>query len=340
MSKRTVRPPDRYLHENIEIAIDGKRAEDRDANPRSKTFDEDSTSDNGSDDNAECVKGKERAKAFKKRPASDLRSEMPSNKKSRFSDSEMEEIECGKGKGKGKGKGIEAFEKTPPNMPSGKKSHFSDIEMEEKVQAERTNYSSGMERNESLEQGKLNNTSEKVYRLLEAHFTPLCQECIVQDPGPAEYKGPAEHKGTTGDMQQEESHFISKSGVNLLQIRSQNPGKYALALLDALFSNEEQSTCCYKASTKTNSSSVSQKPPLSPNRVKLLNHVPVVGLVLVAAGAALLLLLVAAGAALLLLLVAVALLLLAVGTVLLLLLVADDWGAALLLAAVAGAVAG
>eukprot|EP00731_Ephydatia_muelleri_P011258 Em0006g152a len=93
---------------------------------------------------------------------------------------------------------------------------------------------------------------------------------IVPDPGLAEYKGPAEHKGTTGDMQQEESHFISKSGVNLLQIRSQNPGKYALALLDALFSNEEQSTCCYKASTKTNSSSASQKPPLSPNRVKLL----------------------------------------------------------------------
>ena len=30
---------------------------------------------------------------------------------------------------------------------------------------------------------KLNNTSEKVYRLFEAHFTPL------QDPGPAEYKG-------------------------------------------------------------------------------------------------------------------------------------------------------
>jgi hypothetical protein len=36
---------------------------------------------------------------------------------------------------------------------------------------------------------KLNNTSEKVYRLLEAHFTPLRQECIVQDPDPAEYKG-------------------------------------------------------------------------------------------------------------------------------------------------------
>ena len=29
MSKRTVRPPERYVHENIEIAIDGKRAEDR-----------------------------------------------------------------------------------------------------------------------------------------------------------------------------------------------------------------------------------------------------------------------------------------------------------------------
>ncbi|KAL5500697.1 hypothetical protein EMCRGX_G012292 [Ephydatia muelleri] len=36
MSKRTVRPPDRYLHENIEIAIDGKRAEDFTKPPREK----------------------------------------------------------------------------------------------------------------------------------------------------------------------------------------------------------------------------------------------------------------------------------------------------------------
>ena len=45
--------------------------------------------------------------------------------------------------------------------------------------------------NESLEQGdcKVEQYFEKVYRLLEAHFTPLRQECIVQDPGPAEYKG-------------------------------------------------------------------------------------------------------------------------------------------------------
>ena len=33
-----------------------------------------------------------------------------------------------------------------------------------------------------------------------------------------------------------DAHTLSeqKSGVNLLQIRSQNPGKYALSLLDAL----------------------------------------------------------------------------------------------------------
>ena len=29
MSKRTVKPPGRYLHENIELAIDGNQAEDR-----------------------------------------------------------------------------------------------------------------------------------------------------------------------------------------------------------------------------------------------------------------------------------------------------------------------
>eukprot|EP00731_Ephydatia_muelleri_P032656 Em0024g200a len=184
---------------------------------------------------------------------------MPSGKKPHFSDIEMEEIECGKVKEKGieREKGVQKTLAFDLRSTSRKDELFQ---------------WHGKSGNENLEQGdcKLNNTSEKVYRLLEAHFTPLRQECIVQDPGPAEYKGPAEHKGTTGDMQQEESHFISKSGVNLLQIRSQNPGKYALALLDALFSNEEQSTCCYKASTKTNSSSVSHKPSLSPNRVKLL----------------------------------------------------------------------
>ena len=42
--------------------------------------------------------------------------------------------------------------------------------------------------------------------------------------------------------------------------------KYGLALLDALFTDEEQATHCYKASGKSNSSSVSAKPPMSPGR--------------------------------------------------------------------------
>lgn len=44
-----------------------------------------------------------------------------------------------------------------------------------------------------------------------------------------------------------------------------DPVKYALALLDALFS-QEQSTCCYKESRKT----VSKKPPMSPAKVNLI----------------------------------------------------------------------
>ena len=63
----------------------------------------------------------------------------------------------------------------------------------------------------------------------------------------------------------------SKGGIELLKIDSTDIVKYGLALLDALFTDEEQATHCYKASGKSNSSSVSAKPPMSPGRVKTLD---------------------------------------------------------------------
>ena len=36
---------------------------------------------------------------------------------------------------------------------------------------------------------KLNNNSERIYRLLEAHLALIHRECIVSDPGPAGDKG-------------------------------------------------------------------------------------------------------------------------------------------------------
>eukprot|EP00731_Ephydatia_muelleri_P017008 Em0010g106a len=119
---------------------------------------------------------------------------------------------------------------------------------------------------------KLNSNFEKIYHLLETHFAPRPMEVIVPDPGPAV------DKGTTGNHQLDESHFISvnilyhKRGVNLLNIKSHDPGKYALALLDALFTKDEQATSCFKESTRPSSCSQSQKPPLSPIRVKLIEE--------------------------------------------------------------------
>ena len=56
----------------------------------------------------------------------------------------------------------------------------------------------------------------------------------------------------------------------MLKIDSTDIVKCGLAFLDALISDEEQATHCYKVSGKSNSSSVSLKPPMSPGRVKTL----------------------------------------------------------------------
>ncbi|KAL5502084.1 hypothetical protein EMCRGX_G008802 [Ephydatia muelleri] len=78
--------------------------------------------------------------------------------------------------------------------------------------------------------------------------------------------------GAEGTTVQDEKRFISKGGIELLKIDSTDIVKYGLALLDALFTDEEQATHCYKVSGKSNSSSVSAKPPMSPGRVKTLEE--------------------------------------------------------------------
>lgn len=52
--------------------------------------------------------------------------------------------------------------------------------------------------------------------------------------------------------------------MNLLQVRAVDEEKYALQLMDALFSDEEMAVSCYIASQK------SKKPGLNPKKVELL----------------------------------------------------------------------
>ena len=62
--------------------------------------------------------------------------------------------------------------------------------------------------------------------------------------------------------------FVQENGVDLLNIRGvTNCEKYALALMNALFSDEELAISCYSTSKR------SKKPPLSDDKVSLLEGV-------------------------------------------------------------------
>uniref|UniRef100_A0A1X7TD73 Uncharacterized protein n=1 Tax=Amphimedon queenslandica TaxID=400682 RepID=A0A1X7TD73_AMPQE len=63
---------------------------------------------------------------------------------------------------------------------------------------------------------------------------------------------------------EEESKFITDTGVNLLQIRATNPSKYALQLMDIIFTDEEMSSSVYEASKR------STKPGLNITKVQYL----------------------------------------------------------------------
>ena len=54
--------------------------------------------------------------------------------------------------------------------------------------------------------------------------------------------------------------------MDLLSIKAADPGKYALNLMNALFTDEEMGSSCYKKGL----GSKSEKPQLSPKRVKLM----------------------------------------------------------------------
>eukprot|EP00731_Ephydatia_muelleri_P034944 Em0087g13a len=62
-------------------------------------------------------------------------------------------------------------------------------------------------------------------------------------------------------------YFLTESGVNLLNLKGVDSSKYALSLLDALYSEEELKTSSFVPVGKFTSS---VKPPLSPKRMKLL----------------------------------------------------------------------
>ena len=57
---------------------------------------------------------------------------------------------------------------------------------------------------------------------------------------------------------------VKDKGVNLLALRAVDEEKYALQLMDALFTDEEMSSSCYVSSQK------SKKPGLDPVKVGLL----------------------------------------------------------------------
>ncbi len=59
--------------------------------------------------------------------------------------------------------------------------------------------------------------------------------------------------------------ILQDNGVDLLAIRSPNPPKYVLALMDALFSDEEMASKCYIVLSKKGS-----KTPLSSEKKKLI----------------------------------------------------------------------
>lgn len=64
--------------------------------------------------------------------------------------------------------------------------------------------------------------------------------------------------------------LTQKSGVDLLKVRGTTVVKYALGLMDALYTEEELSTCSFVPVGK---STTSAKPPLSPTRMTLLEGI-------------------------------------------------------------------
>ena len=61
--------------------------------------------------------------------------------------------------------------------------------------------------------------------------------------------------------------LLKENGVDLLKIRAVEPMKYALHLMDVLFTEEEMAESCYTSSSR------STKPGLDQNKIALLEGI-------------------------------------------------------------------
>eukprot|EP00731_Ephydatia_muelleri_P021408 Em0013g1135a len=104
--------------------------------------------------------------------------------------------------------------------------------------------------------------------------TPNCQltssTTLTCDPPSTSKEAQAESQSKP--INQSPEYFVNKNGVDLLKVRGTNVVKYALGLLDALYTEEELKQSSFVPVGK---STTSVKPPLSPERMKLFEGIEI-----------------------------------------------------------------
>eukprot|EP00731_Ephydatia_muelleri_P018536 Em0011g576a len=103
-----------------------------------------------------------------------------------------------------------------------------------------------------------------------------CQTTITAKPSVLVMEASSSKQAEASGSKQADDHhstcaekFILDNGINLLSLKATDIFKYALILMDALFTETEMSTCCFQKAERGASSS---KTPLPPGRVKLLEE--------------------------------------------------------------------
>ncbi|KAL5477321.1 hypothetical protein EMCRGX_G024110 [Ephydatia muelleri] len=96
--------------------------------------------------------------------------------------------------------------------------------------------------------------------------TPNCQlTSTTLTCNPPSTSKEAQAESQSKPINQSPEYFVTKNGVDLLKVRGTNVVKYALGLLDALYTEEELKQSSFVPVGK---STTSVKPPLSPERMK------------------------------------------------------------------------
>eukprot|EP00731_Ephydatia_muelleri_P009985 Em0005g571a len=98
--------------------------------------------------------------------------------------------------------------------------------------------------------------------------TPNCQltSSTTLTCNPPSTSKEAQAESQPKPINQTPEYFVTKNGVDLLKVQGTNVVKYALGLLDALYTEEELKQSSFVPVGK---STTSAKPPLSPERMKL-----------------------------------------------------------------------